>query len=49
METDHHPDVIGGTMPELSRETGILEFQDAPEENLEKLKTALMDKKRMTG
>ena len=38
---------IGHELMELARAKGLLEFRDVPEGNLEKLKKASMNKKRM--
>ena len=39
---------VGNELMELARSRGALEFRDVPEENLDKLKKASMNKKRMT-
>ena len=38
---------VGNELMELARSRGALEFRDVPEENLDKLKKASMNKKRM--
>ena len=38
---------VGHELMELARSRGALEFRDVPEENLDKLKKASMNKKRM--